>query len=157
MTMAAMAPGPSEPAEDGGPSAAAPAPSPLPGLPAPPVPPPWSRRSPAVLSSGPGAAVGAGGPVAAGSWAGLELSGGPSPDGSSAGSFHRVGAGSCGPSAARPRTGAGGRAAGTSPPRLPAGRWRRARGAGALHYRSPPISQSPPTGARLPPAQARTD
>ena len=82
-----------------------PASAPLSPPPAPAVPPPWSRRSCAVLSSGLGVAVGAGGPLTAGSQAGLVLSTGSSPDGSSAGSFHRVGAGSCGPSAARPRTG----------------------------------------------------
>lgn len=75
------------------------------------VPLPGSRCSRAVLSSGLGGAVGAGAPVAAGSRAGLVLSTGPSPEGRSAGSFHRVGTGSCGPSAARPRTGAGAPAA----------------------------------------------
>lgn len=75
------------------------------------VPLPGSRCSRAVLSSGRGGAVGAGAPVAAGSRAGLVLSTGPSPEGRSAGSFHRVGTGSCGPSAARPRTGAGAPAA----------------------------------------------
>lgn len=129
MTMAAMAPGPSEPAGDGGPRQPAlparsaprsppPRPAPLRHLPA-----PGSKCSRAVLSSGLGAAVGSGAPVAAGSRARLVLSTGPSPDGSSTGSFHRVGAGSCGPSAARPRTGAGARAAGPTrrPPR-PCGR-----------------------------------
>lgn len=70
--------------------------------PAPLVPPPWSSRSCAVLSSGPGATVGAGGPVSTGSRPGLVLSTGPSPDGSSAGSFHSVGTGSCGTSSAKP-------------------------------------------------------
>lgn len=99
-------PGPS--ARPRSPSASPVPPSASPGPPR--VPAPWSRRSRAVLSSGLGAAVGAGAPVAAGSRAGLLLSTGPSPDGSSAGSFHRVGTGSCGPSAARPRTEAGAQA-----------------------------------------------
>lgn len=115
ITMAAMAPGPSEPAE-GGIHQPRPAPRPAPRSRTPCTPPPWSSCSCAVLSSGPGADVGAGGPLGTRSWLGLVPSTAPSPDGSSAGSFHRVGSGSCGLSAARPRTMLCDRLKGAAPP-----------------------------------------
>lgn len=54
-----------------------------------------------MLSSGAGADVGNGGPETANSWLWLVLSRGPSPEGNSIGSFHRVGSGSWGLSAAK--------------------------------------------------------
>lgn len=82
ITMAAMAPGPSDP-------------------------PSWSTLAGGVLSSGAGAEVGNGGPETANSWLWLVLSRGPSPEGNSIGSFHRVGSGSWGPSAAKSKIDSG--------------------------------------------------
>lgn len=115
--MAAMAPGPRDPVKDRGlyypsPSQIQPRPGPS-GLPslsssslsspcsALALPPSWSTLAGGVLSSGAGAEVGNGGPETANSWMWLVLSRGPSPEGNSIGSFHRVGSGSWGLSAAK--------------------------------------------------------
>lgn len=76
-------------------------PSPPLSLLRPALPPSWSSLAGGVLSSGAGADVGNGGPEKANSWLWLVLSRGPSPEGNSIGSFHRVGSGSWGLSAAK--------------------------------------------------------
>lgn len=71
------------------------------------LPPSWSTLAGGVLYSGAGAEVGNGGPETANSWLWLVLSRGPSPEGNSIGSFHRVGSGSWGPSAAKSKIDSG--------------------------------------------------
>lgn len=94
ITMAAMAPGPSDP-------------------------PSWSTLAGGVLSSGAGAEVGNGGPETANSCLWLVLSRGPSPEDNSIGSFHKVGLGSWGPSAAKSKIDSGTQVVWAGMPTLP--------------------------------------
>lgn len=83
------------------------------------LPPSWSTLAGGVLSSGAGAEVGNGGPETANSCLWLVLSRGPSPEDNSIGSFHKVGLGSWGPSAAKSKIDSGTQVVWAGMPTLP--------------------------------------